>query len=52
MRDTKLPKVMLERLQLLLIRHKFLCFDAISHVEINRARSTLCHESLAQLGEN
>ena len=39
-------------LQLLTIRHKFLCFDVTFHVDIDCARSSLCHELIARMGDN
>ena len=43
MRDIKLTQVGLELACLLTTRHKFVCFDVTSRVDINCARSSLCH---------
>ena len=42
MKDIKLPAVGLEPVQLLTMRHKFVCFDVTSCVDIDCARSYLC----------
>lgn len=41
MRGIKLPQVALELARLLTTRHKFVCFDVTSCVEIDCARSAL-----------
>ena len=45
MRDINLPQVGLELAHLLTTRHKFVCFDVTSHVDIDCARSSLCQAS-------
>ena len=42
MRVIKLPQVGLEFARLLTTRHKFVCFDVTSRVDIDCARSSLC----------
>ena len=42
MRDIKLPQAGLELAHLLTTRHKSVCFDVTSHVDIDCARSSLC----------
>ena len=42
MRDIKLPQVGLELVRLQTTRHKFVCFDVTSRVDIDSARSSLC----------
>ena len=42
MRDIKLPQVGFEPAQLLTTRHKFVCFNVTSRVDIHCARSSLC----------
>ena len=42
MRDIKLPRLKFELACLLTTRHKFVCFDITSRVEIDYARSSLC----------
>ena len=42
MKDIKLPQVGLKLSYLLTTRHKFLCFDGTSRVDIDCARSSLC----------
>ena len=53
MRDMKLPQVGLELAHLLTTRHRFLCFNVTSHVDIDCARSSLCQARLlAQSAEH
>ena len=42
MRDIKLPQVGLELARLLRTKHKFVCFDVTSRVDIECAGSSLC----------
>ena len=42
MKDIKLPQVGLKLPRLLTTRHKFVCFDVTSRVDIDCARSSLC----------
>ena len=46
MRDIKLPQVGLELAYLLTTRHKIVCFEVTSRVDIDCARSSLCQAQL------
>ena len=48
MRDIKLPQVGVELVRLLATRHKFVCFDVPSHVDIDCARLSLCQARQAR----